>query len=126
MVSEKVLSLHRELYDVRWHGTEGDFHQLEKEFVAFAESESMDLEEINKMVEQVYIPPYQEHLLPKHLTVKSVGRPSLGVTKKVSITLPENVWTYLEAKKRKEGVSRSQVLREIIEEYFGEHDSESH
>lgn len=124
MVSEKVLILHKELYDVRWHGTEGDFHQLEKEFLDFAESESMDLEEINKMVEQIYIPPYQEHLLPKHLTVKSVGRPSLGVTKKVSITLPENVWTYLEAKKRKQGVSRSQVLREIIEEYFGEGDKE--
>lgn len=40
------------------------------------------------------------------------GRPSLGVTKKVSITLPEEIWEQLEQSKGDQ--SMSAFLREII------------
>ncbi len=126
MVSQNLLYLHKSLYDVRWYGAEGDFEKLQKEFVSASEAELIDLEIINEMLEQLYIPPYKEHMLPKHLSVKSVGRPSLGVTKKVSVTLPENIWNLIEAKQRQLGVSRSQTLRTIIQDYFYEHDSGSH
>lgn len=44
-----------------------------------------------------------------------LGRPSLGITKKVSITLKANEWAMLDAIK-KEGAykSRSELLRKII------------
>lgn len=48
----------------------------------------------------------------------SVGRPSLGVTKKVSITLPEEIWNMIEQRKEELGVSQSQTLRMMIEGYF--------
>ena len=44
---------------------------------------------------------------------KPVGRPSLGVTKKVSITLPQEVWEFIE-----QFESRSAYFRSIsIEDY---------
>lgn len=48
----------------------------------------------------------------------SVGRPSLGVTKKVSITLSEDIWEMIEQRKEELGVSQSQTLRMMIERYF--------
>lgn len=48
------------------------------------------------------------------------GRPSLGVTKKLSLTLPENAWEELERllgnaeTRRQEGSSMSGLLRDII------------
>jgi hypothetical protein len=44
-----------------------------------------------------------------------VGRPSLGVTKKVSITLPEEVWDKLDSiLEQSECRSRSELFREIL------------
>jgi metal-responsive CopG/Arc/MetJ family transcriptional regulator len=46
---------------------------------------------------------------------KKMGRPSLGLTKKVSITLPEELWDKLEiAKVSSESSSMSELLRKII------------
>lgn len=43
--------------------------------------------------------------------VKQIGRPSLGVTKKVSLTLPESVWEHLD---REANGNRSEYLRKLI------------
>jgi hypothetical protein len=44
-----------------------------------------------------------------------IGRPSLGITKKVSLTLPEEFWDKLEiAKVQSESSSMSELLRKII------------
>lgn len=50
--------------------------------------------------------------------VKKVGRPSLGTTKKVSLTLPDEIWEMLDARNKELGVSQSQSLRMMIEDYF--------
>ncbi|MBQ3641745.1 hypothetical protein II906_07475, partial [bacterium] len=66
--------------------------------MALADREGVDLEKVNEMLEQLYIPPYKYDLLPEHLRhsnsakKESAGRPSLGMTKKVSITLPNDIW----------------------------------
>jgi hypothetical protein len=49
---------------------------------------------------------------------KKVGRPSLGTTKKVSITLPDEIWDMIEKRKEKLGASQSATLRMMIEGYF--------
>jgi hypothetical protein len=47
--------------------------------------------------------------------IKVTGRPSIGVTKKVSITLPEEMWDKLEFAKLTSGSSSmSELLRKII------------
>jgi len=46
------------------------------------------------------------------------GRPSLGTTKKVSLTLPDEIWTMIEERKKELDVSQSQILRMIIEGYW--------
>jgi len=44
-----------------------------------------------------------------------IGRPSLGVTKKVSITLPEEYWEMLDILQDETGsTSRSEILRKIL------------
>jgi metal-responsive CopG/Arc/MetJ family transcriptional regulator len=44
-----------------------------------------------------------------------VGRPSLGITKKVSITLPEDIWQLLDLSQEEAGFkSRSELFREMI------------
>ncbi len=45
---------------------------------------------------------------------KQIGRPSLGVTKKVSITLPEDVWEAWENYLHESKESKSGFLRELI------------
>ena len=45
------------------------------------------------------------------MNVKQMGRPSLGVTKKVSLTLPETVWEHLD---RKADGNRSEYLRKLL------------
>ncbi|EGE1848572.1 hypothetical protein DL988_22270 [Shigella flexneri] len=116
---EKLLDLHKKMYDVRWNGSEGDPEELEKEFMAMAKLEGVDLEETNVMLNMLYIPPYKEEMLPEYLKSNNhggkregAGRPSLGITKKVSITLPDTVWADLEEKKGKQ--SMSAYLREIL------------
>lgn len=46
------------------------------------------------------------------VTARQIGRPSLGVTKKVSLTLPAETWEYLD--NEAEG-NRSEFLRKLIE-----------
>ena len=97
----EVLDFHKKMYDARWNG-EKDLYvsmkQLEDDFMALADREGVDLEKVNEMLEQLYIPPYKYDLLPEHLRhsnsakTESAGRPSLGMTKKVSITLPNDIW----------------------------------
>lgn len=48
----------------------------------------------------------------KVVTVKQIGRPSLGVTKKVSLTLPEAVWEHLD---NEANGNRSEYLRKLID-----------
>lgn len=45
------------------------------------------------------------------MSVKQIGRPSLGVTKKVSLTLPESVWEHLD---NKADGNRSEYLRKLL------------
>lgn len=49
---------------------------------------------------------------------KAVGRPSLGTTKKVSLTLQDEVWGKIEEIKEEEDISQSAVLRYIVEKYY--------
>lgn len=46
---------------------------------------------------------------------RSVGRPSTGTTKKVSLTLPDETWELIASKKNEWGVSQSQALRMMLE-----------
>jgi len=50
---------------------------------------------------------------------EGAGRPSLGTTKKVSITLPDEVWERIEHEKSYRGdISMSQFIRETLIHYF--------
>lgn len=49
---------------------------------------------------------------------KKVGRPKVGITKKCSITLPEEQWAELETIMKMDKASMSQALREIIGVYM--------
>lgn len=49
---------------------------------------------------------------------EGAGRPSLGTTKKVSLTLPDEVWENIEQTIRKTGSNQSKLLRTLIEAYF--------
>lgn len=112
----KLLDLHQKMYAVRWHGQPGDLDELEKQFVVAAEQEGITLEKTNDMLGQLYIPPYKRDELPDHLKYlgenKKVGRPSLGTTKKVSITLPDDIWEKMNQDKKDQ--SMSSFLREMI------------
>ncbi|MEK4181665.1 ribbon-helix-helix domain-containing protein [Aeribacillus sp. FSL K6-1121] len=46
------------------------------------------------------------------------GRPAKGTTKKVSLTLTEDIWKEIQQIKKEKGISQSAVLRDIIEHYF--------
>lgn len=48
----------------------------------------------------------------KVVAVKQMGRPSLGVTKKVSLTLPEAVWEHLD---NEANGNRSEYLRKLLD-----------
>lgn len=115
---EELLKLHKKIYDIRWNGAEGNQEQLEKKFMDIAELENVDLEETNIMFNQLYIPPYETERLPEHLKPshggkrEGAGRPSLGTTRKVSITLPDTVWSGIEEKKGEK--SMSAYLRELL------------
>lgn len=49
---------------------------------------------------------------------KAVGRPSLGTTKKVSLTLPDEVWEKIDEDKVEEDISQSALLRSIVEDHY--------
>lgn len=46
------------------------------------------------------------------------GRPALGVTRKVSITLPVEMWEEIQSIQEQDGMSLSQTLREIVDVYM--------
>jgi hypothetical protein len=119
----EVFDFHKRMYDARWGG-EGDlsvsYAQLENDFYALATKNGLDLEKINEMLEQLYIPPYKYDLLPEHLRHSNsakrekMGRPSLGVTKKVSITLPSDIWEKIEKEIKDQDLkSMSAFFREL-------------
>ncbi len=49
---------------------------------------------------------------------EGAGRKRLGITKKVSLTLPEELWETLQAVCTENNTSQSEVLRSIISSYF--------
>jgi hypothetical protein len=119
----EVLDFHKRMYDVRWNG-EGDlyvnYEQLENDFLALATKNGLDLEKVNAMLEQLYIPPYKYDLLPEHLRHSNsakrekMGRPSLGVTKKISVTLPQDIWEKIEKEIKDQDLkSMSAFFREL-------------
>ncbi|MDF9840656.1 MULTISPECIES: CopG family transcriptional regulator [unclassified Paenibacillus] len=48
------------------------------------------------------------------------GRKSIGVTKKVSLTLTEEIWNKIEDHCTDNKLSRSEVIRNILESYYSE------
>ncbi|OMC63738.1 hypothetical protein BK126_26460 [Paenibacillus sp. FSL H7-0326] len=51
------------------------------------------------------------------LPLKTMGRPSLGITKKVSLTMTKKLWEHLEAKSYN---NRSEYLRSLVDRDFQE------
>lgn len=126
----EVWDFHKKMYDARWNG-ERDLYvsmkQLEDDFVKVANEAGVDYEQINEMLTQLYIPPYQYDMLPEHLKhsnsakKESAGRPSLGITKKVSITLPNDIWGKIGAEIEERGLkSMSAFFREITLDRYKE------
>ncbi|MBS4202463.1 CopG family transcriptional regulator [Bacillus sp. FJAT-49732] len=71
------------------------------------------------------MPPYKYNLLPEHLRHsnsakrESAGRPSLGITKKLSLTLPKDIWDKIEKEiEEKELKSMSAYLRRMILNHY--------
>ncbi|WP_256719107.1 hypothetical protein [Paenibacillus odorifer] len=56
---------------------------------------------------------------------EGAGRKSTGVTKKVSLTLSEDIWQEIEQACADQNTSRSQVFRNIIEAHFVKESKES-
>ncbi|CAM3215217.1 ribbon-helix-helix protein, CopG family [Paenibacillus lupini] len=49
---------------------------------------------------------------------KGAGRRNIGVTKKVSLTLTEEIWDKVEKQCQEQQLSRSEVIRNIINSYY--------
>jgi metal-responsive CopG/Arc/MetJ family transcriptional regulator len=49
---------------------------------------------------------------------EGAGRPSVGTTRRISLTLPDEIWEFIDKRKEKRGVSQSQTLRTMLEDYF--------
>ncbi|MFC3747347.1 CopG family transcriptional regulator [Paenibacillus sp. GCM10012306] len=49
---------------------------------------------------------------------EGAGRKGIGVTKKVSLTLTEELWGKLEQQCADDEVSRSELIRKMIEAYY--------
>ncbi|QHT63625.1 CopG family transcriptional regulator [Paenibacillus lycopersici] len=49
---------------------------------------------------------------------EGAGRKAIGVTRKVSLTLPEASWAEFDALCERQGCSKSELLREIIRGYL--------
>ena len=46
------------------------------------------------------------------------GRPAVGKTKKISLTMPEEVWEQFDTVRKQRGLSQSALLREIVESWI--------
>lgn len=125
----ELLDFHKKMYDARWNGemeTYKNMKQMEDDFMVLIHKENLDFEKANEMLEQLYIPPYKHENLPEHLKHsnsakrESAGRPSLGVTKKVSITLPNDIWEQIEKeiKADKELKSTSAYFRRMVLDHY--------
>lgn len=53
---------------------------------------------------------------------EGAGRKAIGETKKISLTLSREVWNQLEQCCAAGNASRSEVIREMIEQYFARND----
>lgn len=120
-----LFTLHKKLYDIRWNGASGKAREkkLEKEFLQLAEQNGLHQDILNTMMEQLYIPPYKKEDLPDYLKANShggrregAGRPPLGTTRKVSITLPDGVWEAIENEKGNKTMAA--YLRFVILQQF--------
>jgi hypothetical protein len=128
MTMIEVFDFHKKMYDARWNGEMDSYvsmKQLEDQFVAIVLKNDLGYEKLNEMLEQLYIPPYKYNLLPEHLKhsnsakKESAGRPSLGVTKKVSITLPSDIWEKIEKEiSDQELKSMSAYFRKVALDHF--------
>lgn len=126
----EVLDFHRKLYDARWNGEKSEFNllsmqQLEDELLKLMLENGLGFEEFKEMLNQLYIPPYKYDLLPEHLKhsnsakKEKLGRPSLGVTKKISLTLPKDIWDKIEIEKTEMDLkSTSAYFRKFILDHF--------
>lgn len=56
---------------------------------------------------------------------KKVGRPSIGSTKRVALTLPDEIWEEVEQYKKKWDFGMAQTIRRMIEEFLLERDEET-
>lgn len=126
----ELLDFHKKMYDARWNG-EKDLYvsmkQLEDDFLTLADREGVDLEKVNEMLGQLYIPPYKYDMLPEHLKhsnsakKEKAGRPSLGVTKKVSVTLPQDIWERIEGEIKDQDLkSMSAFFRKVALDRYKE------
>lgn len=64
---------------------------------------------------------FENEIHARYLTTtndRPVGRPPVGVTKKVSLTLPEAIWEYLETTKGVGQKSLSAAIRHIMMDYY--------
>lgn len=126
----KTLDFHKKMYDKRWNNDKSYLYftmeQMEYELSGLAIEEGLSEEHLQEMLQQLYIPPYKYDLLPEHLkhsnSVKreTLGRPSLGLTKKVSITLPEDIWSRINQDIREQDdlKSMSAYFRKMALDYF--------
>lgn len=126
----ELLEFHKKLYDKRWSGeleTHENMRKLEHDFLNLTTQEKVSEEQVNEWMNQLYIPPHRYDLLPNHLKEtnvvkkanpkrggkrKGAGRPSLGTTKKLSITLPDEIWEQMDDARGRRPLSA--FLREII------------
>ncbi len=131
-MSKGILDLydfHVKMYDARWNvekELDTSFKQLEDDFIALASEVGIESEKIIEMFGQLYIPPYQYKMLPDHLRYSNsakkerAGRPSLGITKKVSVTLPKDIWNLIdkEIKEDPNTKSMSAYFRRVVLDYL--------
>lgn len=120
----KYKELQANRYRAKWYGNEEEKDISLTELVNFEYYRMPNIEYTNKAREWFLTSPNDKEKLPDHLLKvvneekthggkrEGAGRPSLGTTKKVSITLPDEVWESLE--KEKGSLPMSAYLREII------------
>lgn len=120
-----LFTLHKKMYDVSWNGARGDSQKLEKEFLQLAEQIGLHQEIVNTMMDQLYIPPYKEHDLPDYLKANSrggrregAGRPAVGTTRRVALTLPDEVWDRIDYEKEHQGISQAQAIRDTLIHFY--------
>lgn len=49
---------------------------------------------------------------------RPTGRPPIGVTKKISVTLPAEIWKELDEERNLDGESMSKFIRSVIMVYY--------